>query len=279
MNFRKGISIGKAFGIKIRLHYTFLWFLSILLLMELLTPIPFKLKIIRIFYDLLFFVIIFGSVILHELGHSLVAMHFNINVKEIILLPIGGVAELLYLPKNPKREFLIAIAGPMVNIIIILISLSILLLFKSLSINNYLLYYILIYTIKINGIMFLFNLLPVFPLDGGRIYRSYLTKKYGFLEATEKAAKLGKRISILLLIISVLQIFHIIDVWEGFNIFTIIIAIFLYTSADMELNFVKMRLSQSLQIQELIKLVMENPNMIIFLEDEIRKILSEGRRI
>ena len=283
MILRKGISIGKIFGINLRLHSTFLWFLFLLLSLELLSNLSIEDKFIRIFYDILLFIIVFGSVLLHELGHSLMALHYNIKVREIILLPIGGVAEIPQIIEEPRKEFIVAISGPMVNIFIIIGTFLMLPLLNliAMKMSNQFIYYIYIYTIKINAIMFVFNLFPAFPLDGGRIYRSYLTKKYGFLVATEKAAKLGKILAILLGIVAILQSFNIMNIWTGFNLFTIIIAIFLYYSANAELNFVKLKYSieQNMilytQFQKVMEKIAKNPNSIIFMEDEIQELLKK----
>lgn len=151
---------------------------------------------------------LFLCVVLHELGHSLVAQRFGIHVREIILLPIGGVAMLGKMPRNPVQELLIAIAGPLVNVVIAggliawlgasgqlsldgrdLIELS-----KAGPSTETLLQWLLAANIS----LVIFNLLPAFPMDGGRILRAFLALFLGFSRATRIAAGVGQMLALAL---------------------------------------------------------------------------------
>ncbi len=127
---------------------------------------------------------LFASVALHELGHSWVAIRKGCRVREIMLLPIGGVAKMTSIPTKPMDEFLVAVAGPLTSLalsgIFLLLSGTgfLMMLFASLS--------------GINLMLGLFNLLPSFPMDGGRIFRALMTPRIGRLKATELAARIGR---------------------------------------------------------------------------------------
>jgi Zn-dependent protease len=155
----------------------------------------------------LFFVLtLFGCVVLHELGHALTARHFGIRTRSITLLPIGGVAAMEKMPEDPKQEMLVAIAGPMVNVVIAAA------LGLWISLNNIdppdvnadasqlfgtpaaFLYSLL----SINLILAIFNMLPAFPMDGGRVLRAALAMRMEHHLATLRAAKIGQSMAVVL---------------------------------------------------------------------------------
>ncbi len=132
----------------------------------------------------------FACVVLHELGHSLTAMRFGVGVRRILLMPIGGMAEFDRIPRQPSRELLITLAGPAVNFVIA----ALLWPLVGLGSGEYpatltgfgqLL-------LQANLVMGSFNLLPVFPMDGGRIFRALLATRWPYLRATYWAATVGK---------------------------------------------------------------------------------------
>ena len=137
----------------------------------------------------------FACVVLHELGHSFTAMHFGVGVRRILLMPIGGMAEFDSIPRQPSREFLITLAGPAVNFAIVAILWPLVGFggddypadatgFGQLLLNA-------------NLWMGLFNLLPVFPMDGGRILRAVLASRLPYLRATYWAAQVGRILAVL----------------------------------------------------------------------------------
>jgi len=137
--------------------------------------------------------------VLHELGHSLTAMHYGIRVPRILLLPIGGMAQFDSIPRQPGREFAIAIAGPAVNFLLIAVLLPV---FgwphypEALGIPERL-SEVPATLIATNLAMGVFNLLPAFPMDGGRMLRALLATKRDYLEATKWAARSGQVIAAL----------------------------------------------------------------------------------
>jgi Zn-dependent protease len=138
--------------------------------------------------------VVFACVVLHELGHSLQARRFGIRVRDIVLLPIGGVARAERIPENPWQEIVIAISGPLVNFV--LAGVLILVIWVSgnqLDFEDGLLTNLLL----INLVLGIFNLVPAFPMDGGRILRGLLAIKMSYLDATRLAKNVGHIIAII----------------------------------------------------------------------------------
>lgn len=136
-------------------------------------------------------VVFFTCVVLHELGHAFTARRFGVIVPRILLLPIGGMAEFNSLPRKPEQEILISLAGPAVNFFIILILLIFTDVpswaeFRNLEVND------LQLVLLMNLVMGCFNLLPVFPMDGGRVFRALLARRLSYIEATRWAVRVGK---------------------------------------------------------------------------------------
>jgi Zn-dependent protease/predicted transcriptional regulator len=190
------IFAGKFFGVDFRIHVAFLFLLLFILITESATSG--SLGAVRGFALL---AIIFASVILHELGHTVVAVRSGMRVRAIMLLPIGGVAlmdsqDQLESLKDPGRETRIAMAGPCVSLLLAVISWSLVLritpqlsLWARPLITTTGLWRSFFW---INASLFAFNLLPAFPLDGGRILRAWLARKMEFQLATRRAVTAGQ---------------------------------------------------------------------------------------
>ena len=142
--------------------------------------------------------LLFTCVTLHELGHSFMARRFGVRVPRILLLPIGGMAEFDSIPRQPRQEILIALAGPAVNFAIV----AILMIFVrfpsgwdpenvSLTVPE-----LFRHLVVVNLAMGLFNLVPVFPMDGGRVFRALLARKLTYVKATRIAAGVGKVLAV-----------------------------------------------------------------------------------
>lgn len=155
-----------------------------------------------ILYGTVLFGCVFGFVLLHEFGHSLMAQHYGINVHDITLVPFGGIARLEQLPHRPRSEALIAIAGPAVNVAIAVALLPLLLLVGIVqgyrSVGDFLADLdtitpggLLTYLFLTNIMIVLFNLLPAFPMDGGRLVRAGLSSLIGRERSTRIAVGLG----------------------------------------------------------------------------------------
>jgi Zn-dependent protease len=189
--------IGTAFGIPLYLHWSFLLIPGYVLVSGLMMGRP----PFGIAADLLLVAAIFTCVVLHELGHALSARRFGVETRDIILLPIGGVARLERIPRRPLHEFLVAIAGPAVNVVLAAVLLAIALPLVGVNGLTEPSSFTANFTgkvIAVNIAMVVFNLVPAFPMDGGRILRSALAARFGFLQATRWAATVGRVLAVVL---------------------------------------------------------------------------------
>jgi Zn-dependent protease len=228
--FSSAYQIAKVRGIPIRVHFTL-----VILLPFLAYDFADAFATNPLLWGLLAALVLFASVALHELGHSLVAIAKGYPVRDILLLPIGGIAQLARIPERPRDEFAVAIAGPLVSLALFggLFGLGYnvtLLGSKTFADFCLLLGYI-------NLSLCLFNLLPAFPMDGGRILRAVLTRRKGRLEATRVAAKLGK---ICALLFGLIGLFGLPGVVPS-NLMLVIIAVFIYFAAGAEYRQVLMQ--------------------------------------
>ncbi len=147
--------------------------------------------------------LLFGSVLIHELSHSLVAQKFGVRIKSITLFVFGGVASMKEEPRHPRAEFWIAIAGPLASFI-----LSVFFFILALNTGGRV-KTLFLYLAQINLILGIFNLIPGFPMDGGRVLRSIIWKLKGnYFAATLKASSWGQRIAILIILFGFLSILN-----------------------------------------------------------------------
>ena len=147
-------------------------------------------------WNVLLVLSVFGCVLLHELGHALMARRFGIPTRDITLYPIGGVARLERMPRAPGAELLIALAGPAVNFAIAAGLLPLLILGSDESASLSMIGLFLESLMTINLFLGLFNLVPAFPMDGGRVLRAFLSNWLGRLRATVIAANVGKALAV-----------------------------------------------------------------------------------
>lgn len=222
--------IARVFGVDIKVHVSFL---LIVLLGALQWGTQWGIR--GAVFGIALILLLFLCVTLHELGHSLVARYFRIPVREIVLLPIGGVALLEKQPEQPFHELLIAIAGPVVNVLLA----GMLALFLGATADITLLNeqgtvssgemapsftFLLLWLLAANISLVVFNLIPAFPLDGGRMLRAILAMFFGYTRATNIAAVVGQVIAVFL------GVFGIIS---G-NIVLALIAAFIFIGAGQE---------------------------------------------
>ncbi len=146
-----------------------------------------------------FIVVVFVCVLLHEFGHILMAKHYGVRTPDVILLPIGGVARLEKIPEEPRQEFLIALAGPAVTLAIAAAGYLWLAQEGTLPSLRELLHAEGSFAFEItrlNALLLAFNLLPAFPMDGGRVLRAILATRMGYVRATRIAATIGQALAI-----------------------------------------------------------------------------------
>lgn len=148
--------------------------------------------------EVVFIVLLFASVLLHEFGHIFAARHYGIGTPDVLLTPIGGIARIASLPKRPSQELVIALAGPLVTLAIVLALTGAFVVGggRSLPIGSGFLdlplWSALLYT---NVILLLFNMIPAFPMDGGRVLRALLAMRLGLVRGTRIAARVGQAIA------------------------------------------------------------------------------------
>jgi stage IV sporulation protein FB len=221
------LNIGSIAGTAIRLHITFILFLAWIFGASYVTGGP-----DAAWSGLIFLLLLFACVVAHEFGHIFTARAFGVKTPDVTLLPIGGVARLERIPEKPSEEFLIAIAGPLVNVAIALI-----LLLAGADLHTGAMAAIdntqipmIDRLASVNLFLALFNMIPAFPMDGGRVLRALLAARMGFVRATEWAASIGQWVAFALGFIGLF-----------YNPILIFIAIFVYLAAASEAHMVALR--------------------------------------
>ena len=231
------IPIGRLFGIEVRIHLTFLFLLFFVWSTEAATQDANAAARVLGLVG-----IVFGSVVLHELGHALMARGSGVPAKGIILLPIGGItildeAHVIPDPVNGwKRDIRIAIAGPLVNLFIAGISALVLLVVipgfsftaRPLLHSSALLRSI----VWANVYLGLFNLLPAYPMDGGRVLRALFSRQIDMVRATHRAVRIGNVFSILMIMVGMLISSRAETRWDGY--WLMMIGFFLFAGAQLE---------------------------------------------
>lgn len=175
-------------------------------------------------WGVIFAVALFTSVLLHELGHVFVAQSMGVHVRGITLMMLGGVSEMGSMPQKRFQEFKVSIIGPIVSFAIAggLFALKYFIEEPNVALFSY-------WLGRVNLVLGIFNLLPAFPMDGGRVLRSLISARHGNLRATQISVKIGKGFALVFAIIGFLQ----------FNILLMLIAAFLYVAATSELALVE----------------------------------------
>lgn len=216
------VTIARVWGSEIRIHITFLLLLAWIGIASYLQG-----GANAALDSVLFVIAVFACVALHELGHALAARRYGITTPDITLLPIGGLARLSRIPERPSEEIVIALAGPAVNVVIAAI--LILLLGARVSMGELAdlensAFGFAARLATVNVFLVLFNLIPAFPMDGGRVLRAALSFKLGRRRATEVAAMIGQGLAF---------VFGFVGLFSG-NAILVFIAIFVFLAAQAE---------------------------------------------
>jgi Zn-dependent protease len=187
--------IAKLFGIDLLIHWSF-WLLPLWVALwwdESQQGLPLWLGMILI-------LCLFVCVVLHEFGHALMAQHFGIRTRSITLSPLGGLAQLERMSKAPWEEFCITVAGPLVNVAIaIVLGVGLTGIFAAQpALAATLPFEFVLKLLALNIFLVIFNMLPVFPMDGGRVFRAILAGSLGMLQGTRVAVGIGTVLAILM---------------------------------------------------------------------------------
>ncbi|MBM3498136.1 MAG: CBS domain-containing protein [Armatimonadetes bacterium] len=215
------VQIGRLFGIPVRLHITFLLLVAFIGVAGLMSGGPSK-----ALWSMVFIVALFACVVVHELAHSLVARSYGVRVESITLLPIGGVASMEEMPRRPAEEGMMAIAGPAASLAIAGALYAVVHLIGYRGPMAYGERPLLVMLMWTNVMIAGFNLLPAFPMDGGRVLRAVLAHYMDHVRATDIAVSLGQGLAV---VIGLAGIFLL-----NMNIWLVLIAIFIFLGAGQE---------------------------------------------
>lgn len=223
------LKIGEYRGIGVYVHATFLILIGFVVLSHWWSGF----SLAKTLEGVGFILALFGCVVLHEFGHALMAARFGIQTRDITLLPIGGVARLERMPEEPMQELWVALAGPAVNVLIaaglfvwLVLQAAILPLAELTLTSGPMLERLLV----VNLFLVVFNMLPAFPMDGGRVLRALLATRMEYTRATQIAAGTGQAMA---LVFGFLGIF--------FNPFLVFIALFVWIGAAQEASVAQIR--------------------------------------
>ncbi len=231
----------RLFGIDVKVHWSFVLVLAFGAFLYGSGPAGW---LVGSLYGVLSMLLLFASVTLHEYGHALMARRFSVGTRSILLLPIGGVANLERIPEKPAQELAVVGAGPLVNVIIALVLTPVALLLNGGNPNGLLsmnavgsniqspgLFNLVVFLISTNLLLAIFNLLPAFPLDGGRLLRALLAYVMPYTRATRTAVVVGRLLAVLMAIYGI---------FSG-AIGLLLIAFFVYVGGSAELEAVSNR--------------------------------------
>ena len=210
--------IGRFAGIDVYMHFTFLLLVSWVALLYWRQGQ----SVAAVLAGVGFILVVFVCVILHEFGHALTARRYDIKTRDIILLPIGGLARLERMPTHPLQELWVALAGPAVNVVIaagLFVWLKLTASFEPLQALTLTTGPFLERIMAINIFLVVFNLIPAFPMDGGRVLRAVLATRKEYSRATQIAASIGQGIAVFFVFIGLfynpLLLFIAFFVWIG----------------------------------------------------------------
>lgn len=190
------LKLGRILGIDVYIHFTFLLLLGFIGLSHWMA----ERSVAAAANGMLFFLGLFACVLLHEYGHALMARRYGIPTRDITLLPIGGLARLERMPDKPSQELAIALAGPLVNVVIaasLFVGLMLTGNWQPLSSLSTTSGSLVERLLVVNVFLVVFNLLPAFPMDGGRVLRSLLAMQLPYARATRIAASIGQGMAVL----------------------------------------------------------------------------------
>jgi len=226
--------IGRAFGIDVKVHWSFFLLLAFFGYLAFRDSGSLTSALVTVGIV----VALFFCVLLHEYGHSLVAIRLGSEVQDITLLPIGGLARMKSLPERPIDEVKVAVAGPLVNVVLAPVFFGLALLFGgNLSVPTDIVSgvdsigQVFVALGAINVALVIFNMIPAFPMDGGRVLRGLLATRLGPVRATDISSTVGQGFAILFILVGFL----------GQNFLLVIVGFFVFLGASGEAQLVRQR--------------------------------------
>ena len=296
---RNSIKVGNALGIPIKLHVSFLLILPFIIWAFAQNPAPFGFKNLsfeyfgyveyfRILFSAATTILLFSCIILHELSHSYIALQNGISIRSITLFIFGGLASIEKMPRDPKVESKMAIAGPAISMVLSVLFFTLYMLsarfidgksgiillnemVTSLSsggdgIAVFELTTMFFVLGNINFVLAIFNLLPAFPMDGGRFLRAYLAKRMPYLKATKWAVNFGKIIAVLM------GLFGIFAALFGLSTNPVLILIaffvFIVASEEEKATIIDMSL-EGLKVKDLMAVEQQNQSFNDYSSDDL----------
>jgi len=236
---RGSMTIATLFGTKVRAHLTFLILLAWVAVSEALSR-----GAEAAVTGTIFVLLLFASVVAHEFGHVLVARHYGGHARDILLLPIGGVSRMERMPESPAQELAVAVAGPAVSIALGAVLILLVGFPTAQSIESPALEALVPRLAATNLFLAAFNLLPAFPMDGGRALRAVLAMRMDRVGATKIAARLGHIIAGLFVLLGLISV----------NPIILLIGIFIYFGASAEAADTELRhLAQTIAVSDVMR--------------------------
>jgi len=273
---KSSVKIGSVMGIPIRLHITFLLILPMFAYVFAINPQPFGFEgveppLTRYLLSVLTAILLFASILLHELAHSYMALRYGVKIESITLFLFGGVSAMEEMPRKPGQEAKMASVGPLTSLLIGFVCLFIYgnLIYPNPALSQNPAYFTIWILGAMNLVLGIFNLLPAFPMDGGRVLRSFYARRMSYVKATQSAAAVGKFFAILMAIFGIVV---------G-NLWFPLIALFIYvgaseeersTRAEVTLENILVReimtsnvvsVSPSMSVEDLVKFMFEKKHM------------------
>ena len=226
--------LGRFAGINVYVHATFLILIAWLGLTEWRQTHSTR----AVGGAVLFILSLFACVVIHEFGHAFAARHFGIPTRDITLLPIGGVSRMERIPDNPRQELWIALAGPLVSLAVAAaIRFFLWAVYAPTPMSQMLqlaswteIYPFVVQLMVANGLLAVFNLLPAFPMDGGRIFRALLARRMDYSRATRIAANVGQGVAFIFALVGMVG-----------NPFLLLVALFIWIGAEQEAALAEMK--------------------------------------
>ena len=252
-------------GTAVRMHLTFLLLLAWIAGVQWMHGTP-----ADALYGVTFILVLFACVVLHEFGHIAAARRYGIRTPDVTLLPIGGVASMERMPEKPAQEIVVALAGPAVNLIIaVVLILALGITFNPETMSFEALQSSFWAQVAVaNVVLLVFNLIPAFPMDGGRVLRAALAYWLGFGRATRIAARIGQGLAIVFAILGFMG-----------NPLLILIAAFIFLAASGEASYVAVReLTRGRAVRDAMITSFETLGVMATVDDAATKLMHSTQQ-